>query len=421
MKKVIIVFSLLFVPLLASASFGANLYYGLQNNNSVKEMQEFLTDQGVYSGLITGNFYSLTLKAVKDFQKKEKVSPTSGFFGPLTRKKANDILAKNVESSNQQAIQETGSIPPPAEPAKTTNDVVKSLQDQIALLLQQLSLLQSQNNIVQKQSETINKIQENTQQIVQNTTPTPQANAPVQSAPNPYDISIQNQLCNLKNNNPKTEYGLDELLSGGNTDGRIFMNAFILNKEGQNYYSTNPPATMIITTSDHSNDKTLKGSGNTGPCGYYYPYEFYATKTGTYTITYNIVELNLSKTITINITSDVEKPIISSSGITVSTTQKETDYPLSELDNISDTSNVKYWLQSSKPTYRYSISAWCSDADTPFSKIDMVSHLENGLYYYRGWFGYFGNTQFSGTTTCKFIHSSPMNSSESDTTIFSIK
>ena len=131
---------------------------------------------------------------------------------------------------------------------------------------------------------------------------------------------------------------------------------------------------MIITTSNHSNDKTISGSGNTGPCGYYYPYEFYVTQTGTYTITYSVPEFNLSKTVTLNIIG-AEKPLIGSSGITVSTTQKETDYPLSELANLTNTSNVKYWFQTSKPNYRYSISAWCSDTDTPSSKIEMVSHL----------------------------------------------
>lgn len=174
--KTTAVIMLLLAPYVSNAAFDSNLYYGLQNNNSVKEMQDFLTEQKVYDGPITGNFYSLTLKAVKDFQKKENISPVSGFFGPLTRTKANEILSANVEPSNQQAIQETGSTPPPAEPAKTTNDVVKSLQDQIALLLQQVQAMQTQQTsvqqlqqTVQQQAETINQIQQNTQQTAQNT------------------------------------------------------------------------------------------------------------------------------------------------------------------------------------------------------------------------------------------------------------
>jgi len=62
-----IILSLLF-PLIASASFDRDLFYGLRQDPQVTELQEFLTTQGVYSGPVTGNFFSLTLKAVKDFQ-----------------------------------------------------------------------------------------------------------------------------------------------------------------------------------------------------------------------------------------------------------------------------------------------------------------------------------------------------------------
>lgn len=188
MKKLIVVLSLLFIPLIARASFDGNLYYGLQNNNGVKELQEFLTGERVYSGPVTGNFFSLTLKAVKDFQKKEGITPVSGFFGPLTRQKANEILGRIIESSNQK---EAATIP--SEPTKNTDNIVKSLQDQIALLLRQLNLLQFQNSIVQKQNETINKIQEDTQQIVQNTTPSTPATPVPEPNPRllpPYDPSI---------------------------------------------------------------------------------------------------------------------------------------------------------------------------------------------------------------------------------------
>jgi len=248
-------------------------------------------------------------------------------------------------------------------------------------------------------------------------TPTPTISEPV-----PAEISIQNQVCNLSQTNLKTEYQLYDLLQNSNIDGRIFLNAYVLNNSGQNYYNSNPPVVMTITTSNHSNDKTLNGSGNTGPCGYYYPYEFYAMQAGTYTITYSVPAFNLSKTITLNIKLP-EKPIIESKGITVSTPEKETDFPISEIDNISTTSSIKYWFETSKPNYQYSISAWCSDNDTAFLKIDMVSHLEkDGLYYYRGYF--LKGNQFLGATTCKFIHSADSSItifSESDPVTFNVK
>lgn len=114
------------------------------------------------------------------------------------------------------------------------------------------------------------------------------------------EISIQSQVCNLSQTNLKTEYLLDNLLANGNIDGRIFMNAYVLSaNQGKNFYESNPTAVMTITTSDKSNDKVLNGSGATSPCGFYYPYAFYTTQKGTYTITYSA--LGLSKSVTINV------------------------------------------------------------------------------------------------------------------------
>ncbi len=138
-------------------------------------------------------------------------------------------------------------------------------------------------------------------------TPAPTPQGPVQPvatipvAPTPAQISLQSNVCNLTNSNLKTEYILDEdhLLANGNIDGRIFMNAYVLDQEGRNYYTNNPSATMTITTSNHSNDKVLNGSGNTGPCGYHYSYEFYTAERGTYTITYLVLGLTKSVTIVV--------------------------------------------------------------------------------------------------------------------------
>ncbi len=180
MKKLILILSIVsFFPLISLASFDKNLYYGLQSDQQVKELQEFLTDQGVYSGPITGNFFSLTLAAVKKYQSQNGIIPAAGFFGPLTRIKANEILSANIESSNQQAVSETGSTTPPAEPAKTTNDVVKTLQDQINALLAQLQQInaqvQTQTTLQQQTQSTLQQTQQSVQQIQQNTAPVPPA------------------------------------------------------------------------------------------------------------------------------------------------------------------------------------------------------------------------------------------------------
>jgi len=82
-----------------------NLYYGLRNNQEVRCLQQFLKEQGpeIYpEGLITGNFFSLTLKAVIRFQEKyasEILHPLgltrgTGYVGKRTRAKINELIAR---------------------------------------------------------------------------------------------------------------------------------------------------------------------------------------------------------------------------------------------------------------------------------------------------------------------------------------
>lgn len=108
MKKALFVlaFAALVSPSFAHAAFTSDLKYG-STGAKVYELQEFLTAQGVYTGPITGNFYSLTLAAVKAFQAANNVSPVSGYFGPLTRGVANDLLAADLEASNEEAAAQT--------------------------------------------------------------------------------------------------------------------------------------------------------------------------------------------------------------------------------------------------------------------------------------------------------------------------
>ena len=78
-----------------------NLYFGLLNNNEVSCLQEFLKNEGVYpEGLITGNFLSLTYKAVINFQEKYSneillpfnLEKGTGYVGEKTREKINQII-----------------------------------------------------------------------------------------------------------------------------------------------------------------------------------------------------------------------------------------------------------------------------------------------------------------------------------------
>ncbi len=72
-------------------AFTHDLFYGMENDPEIRELQTLLKSLKLFNGKASGNFYDLTLKAVKAFQKKYKINPT-GFIGPATRKKLNELI-----------------------------------------------------------------------------------------------------------------------------------------------------------------------------------------------------------------------------------------------------------------------------------------------------------------------------------------
>jgi hypothetical protein len=104
MKKYLLagtIFGLLF-PFVTFASIDTNVHYG-SIGADVTALQEFLTQQGLYSGPISGNFYSLTVSAVKKFQSAEGIVPVSGYVGTVTRGVINQILAGQAPNSEGNA------------------------------------------------------------------------------------------------------------------------------------------------------------------------------------------------------------------------------------------------------------------------------------------------------------------------------
>lgn len=138
MKKTLALLAFL-MPSFAFATFEFDLSYRSQGEEVI-ELQEFLTSENLYSGPITGNFFSLTLKGVKDFQVREGITPVSGYFGPKTRARANNILDAAIETSDRAALEETGEVAQPSD-----NSTKTSLQLQIEELTSQVQkLLQEQ-------------------------------------------------------------------------------------------------------------------------------------------------------------------------------------------------------------------------------------------------------------------------------------
>lgn len=156
MKKTLsfLVLGLLVLPCLSFASFDTSLKYG-NKGQAVTELQDFLVDQGYLTGSPTGNFYSLTLKAVKAFQVANKL-PGTGFFGPQSRAKASELLDLADSDTAEQA--ETGTVAAPVVQPKPTQSVTDTAtQAKLDDLTKQL----------QAQNDYLNTIAQNTAPVVQ--------------------------------------------------------------------------------------------------------------------------------------------------------------------------------------------------------------------------------------------------------------
>jgi hypothetical protein len=202
--------------------FNKDLYYGIQGNSDVSRLQEFFTAQGEYSGPISGNFFSLTLAGVKKFQTDQGITPAAGYFGPLTRAKANAILSQQLQASNNEALSETSSTPQvPSSPANI-NDTTNSLQAQINLLLQQVASMQK-------------KLQ------TQQSTTTPIATQPSASMPSLTTNygNFQDVDFDIYKANPNQYYGSNIAVLGMLDD--VFLPS---NNGGANFVETLNPADM---------------------------------------------------------------------------------------------------------------------------------------------------------------------------------
>lgn len=89
---------ILFTPTFAM-SFDQDLRYGLMRNQQVRDLQTFLTDEGYYSGPISGNFLSMTRRSLNNFQKDNGLKVVSK-LDKSTREIINQLLlAKESYSS----------------------------------------------------------------------------------------------------------------------------------------------------------------------------------------------------------------------------------------------------------------------------------------------------------------------------------
>lgn len=170
--------SLILIPSLSFASIDSSLSYG-SKGAEVTELQEYLIANNYFQGQATGNFYSLTLKAVKAFQSDHNL-PSTGYVGILTRGVINADLADNLASSTDEAVQETGTSTPNQNP-----DAMKAAQAQSAVLSAQL---QAQLD-TQAKLDAINKSIQGIGSPTVSSTPTP----------TPVTISVNQPVCTSNN------------------------------------------------------------------------------------------------------------------------------------------------------------------------------------------------------------------------------
>ncbi len=132
MKKISLFFILAFLvaPAVSSASINANLKYGAKGQ-AVIELQDLLASENCLNTTSSGYFGLLTVKGVKCFQSKYGL-PSTGYFGAMSRERANGILAQALGESNraekvESAITSVATPPSLTQTQTTTSGCASTL------------------------------------------------------------------------------------------------------------------------------------------------------------------------------------------------------------------------------------------------------------------------------------------------------
>lgn len=107
--------------------FNNNLYWNVSSTYSadVKMLQQFLTNQGLYTGPITGSYLTQTYNAVVAFQKANGINSATGYFGPETRAKANAMISSaSTKTTSQNSPSLISSPTPTVTQSATTQQTV---------------------------------------------------------------------------------------------------------------------------------------------------------------------------------------------------------------------------------------------------------------------------------------------------------
>ena len=113
------------MPLWAGAQvFNRDLFFGMRQDSDVVVLQDFLRSRGFFNYPVsTGNYFTVTLQAVKKFQQTYNIFPLAGYFGSKSRAVANNLaVSENGSYSYLQPPLAAGySLPPSASGAVWTS------------------------------------------------------------------------------------------------------------------------------------------------------------------------------------------------------------------------------------------------------------------------------------------------------------
>src|SRR3989344_5876440 len=140
LATVIISFVCVLIPSLAFASFDTNLGYG-NSGSDVLSLQQFLNSHGFTiaesgpgsPGNESDYFGSLTRVALAEFQAANGITPSAGYFGPLTRAKANALMGGSASVSSATLSDSNGSASASLDSLLAQ---IQQLQKQLTALIQ---------------------------------------------------------------------------------------------------------------------------------------------------------------------------------------------------------------------------------------------------------------------------------------------
>lgn len=312
MIKKLFILSLLFVSLpVYAATFNKDLSYGMTGNADVITLQTQLTQEGFYTGPVSGNFFGLTRQAVAKYQSAHNL-PTTGYVGPKTRAELAKGFSKIVQTSQTtQTSQKQTFTTPGGTVIDQNGNVISAPSNTTAVTVDDKAIGQayfdSKNTCIglsgiQYTSCVTYAFGKAANTSIQNPTTSASQSAPTSQA----RIDIISPIAGKglgPRLDPTTGVDLGYVSSPTvqNESNYIVLGAILYNDDG----SVNNTATMTITATDSTQNKVLQGTGDVMKIypngelrqvyGYTYSYDFHTS--GQHTITFSANGIQKSVTV----------------------------------------------------------------------------------------------------------------------------